>query len=184
MAALPTQVKRNCVEAIRRDFPDWNVQRYSGFPRDDDRGKPSVYVAIDTGSVDPQADVFTGATYVDARIVAYMSWRITGSGDWEAAEDAAATLFGWFRAQPLHPDAQPSYPLDFAMIDEFTADGRPLQTRSLWHVSATIRLTLDAEETDADVYGLMDVPEPPVLVRDVWLTDGAGTITGETEIGR
>ena len=180
MSALPTQVAENAVTYIQRDFPNWTVSRYAGFPREDDRGQPSVYVGIDTVSVNPNEDLYTGDTFADARIVALMSWRVTEAESWSHAADAAAELFGWFRGQPLHAEAQPAYPMDMSAIEELDRLGRPLRTRALWQVTASAVLTLDAVVSDAAAYDYLDIPEGAGQP-DVWLTDGEGAATAGRE---
>ena len=184
MTALPTQVARNAVAAIARDFQHWEVSRYAGYPRMDDRGQPSVYVGIDMVAAHEEDDLNTGATYADARIVSMLSWRIADGDDWEKAADAAAELFGWWRAQVVHPDAQPTYPLDMVMVEEPDSRGYPLATRALWHVTASTILTLDELVSDDEIFGLPEIPEG-IGRPDVWITDGeGGVLAGKEGDGR
>lgn len=92
-------------------------------------------------------------------------------------------MFAWFRAQPIHPDAQPSYPLDMALVEELDERGLPLRTRALWQVTAEIVLTVEGGETDAEIYGYPDVPDPAIPVADIFLTDNRGNITARDGSG-
>ena len=176
MTALPVAAIQGAVVALKRDFPDWTVERYAGFPRESDSGQPSVYLGIDSGGVREERDPMTGATYADARITALMSWRISESDSWESAEDAAWRLFGWWRAQRIHPDSLPTYPLDIVMVEELDRSGRPLRSRALWHITASVTLILEEAESDEQIFGFAPIPDG-VTVRDIWITDGDGLVT-------